>query len=165
MLDPTTPPEGKPRRAQSRPDGPPSPLEERGAELGIRFTRGRTITSNSHLALEAAEFAAERGDPWPFHKAMFRAYFEDLADIGSVDTVVRVGERVGLDAAALREALEMRRYREQADEGIARSQQIGVSAVPTFVINGRYGIVGAQDQQTFRQVIERVRQLPPESEA
>jgi predicted DsbA family dithiol-disulfide isomerase len=153
LLDPTTPPEGKPRRQMTKPDDPPTPIEQRAAGLGIRFTRGRTWTSNSHLALEAAEFAGEHGDARAFHRAMFKAYFEDLADIGDLETVVRVGVESGLPEAALREALTSGRYRDAVDEGIRWAQQVGVTAVPTFVLGGTYGIVGAQELPVFEEVL------------
>jgi predicted DsbA family dithiol-disulfide isomerase len=148
----------------SRPDGPPSPLEERGAGLGIRFTRGRTHTSNSHLALEAAELASEKGLSWEFHSAMLRAYFEDLDDIGNPETVVRIGGSAGLDTVELTEVLQSRRYRDLVDEGIAWSRSIGVTAIPTFVFGERYGMVGAQEYPAFEQMAARLgaRRRPPQ---
>lgn len=138
----------------TRPGDPPTPIEQRAAELGITFARGRTWTSNSHLALEAAAFAAEQGDPAPFHRAMFKAYFEDLADIGQIDVVVRVGEEAGLPAAELRAGLASGHYRAEVDEGIRWAQELGVSAVPTFVIDGKYGIVGAQEGEVFENFLQ-----------
>jgi predicted DsbA family dithiol-disulfide isomerase len=154
LLDPTTPPEGKPRRQMTKPGDPPTAMEQRATSLGINFTRGRTWTSNSHLSLEAAEFASEHGDAMRFHRAMFKAYFDDLADIGDLDTVVHVGAEAGLPETELREALTTGRFRETVDEGIAWAQQVGVSAVPTFVVKGRYAIVGAQDLPVFENLIQ-----------
>jgi predicted DsbA family dithiol-disulfide isomerase len=156
LLDPTTPPEGKPRRPQTRPDSPPTPLEERGERLGIRFSRGRTITSNSHLALEAAEFAAARGRGAEFDRRMFRAYFEDLEDIGRLETVLRVGRDAGLDEPELREVLVGAAFRASVDEDIDWARRAGVSAIPTFIFDGRNALVGAHEQEVLRQVVERV---------
>lgn len=155
FLDPSTPPEGKPRRQMTRPGDPPTVIEQRGESLGLTYTRGRTWTSNSHLALEAAEFAAEHGDAIAFHRAMFKAYFEDLADIGDLETLVRVGGQLGLPEAEMREALTAGRYRASVDEEIAWAQQIGVSAVPTFVVGGKYAVVGAQEAQVFEQILQQ----------
>ncbi len=137
------------------PDDPPTPIELRGESLGITYTRGRTWSSNSHLALEAAEFAAEHGAAIPFHRALFKAYFEDLAEIGDVETLVRVGGEVGLPADELREALTSGRYRAEVDEEIAWAQQIGVTAVPTYVLGGKYAIVGAQEPQVFENILQQ----------
>jgi predicted DsbA family dithiol-disulfide isomerase len=155
LLRPDTPPEGAPRQAQSA-GAPPSPVEQRGENLGLTFRRGRTLTSNSHLALEAAEFALEYGDPWRFHRRMFKAYFEDLDDIGKIENVVRIGADAGLDAASLQAALEDGRYRQRVDEGIAWSRQIGVTAIPTFIFDERLAVVGAHELPTFRDVMAQL---------
>ncbi len=85
---------------------------------------------------------------------MFKAYFEDLADIGDLEVVVRVGAEVGVPVAELREALRSGRYREEVDEGVRWAQQVGVTAVPTFVLDGRYGIVGAQEAPVFEDLLQ-----------
>lgn len=144
----------------TNPGDPPSHLELRGQELGITFTRGRTWTSNSHLALQAAEFAREHPQAWEFHRRMFKAYFEDLADIGSIDTIVRIADEAGLPAAELRSALEQGEFRSEVDQGIAWARSIGVSAVPTFVFGGRLAVVGAQPLEVFEQVVEQVLASP-----
>lgn len=92
---------------------------------------------------------------------MFKAYFEDLADIGNLETVVRVGAEAGLPEADLREALTSGRYRDAVDEGIQWAQQVGVSAVPTFVLGERFAIVGAQDASVFEDVLRQKFDRPP----
>ena len=139
-----------------QPDSPPSDMEQRGTSLGITFSRGRTFTSNSHLALEAAEYVADHAPDSDFHRAMFKAYFTDLLDIGKVDTVVEVGASVGIDAVDLRAALTSGAYRQQVDDGLDWSRDIGVTAVPTFVFAEQYGVVGAQDYQVFQRIMERL---------
>jgi predicted DsbA family dithiol-disulfide isomerase len=162
FLDPSTPPEGKPRRQQTRPGDGPTPIEERAAGLGISFARGRTWTSNSHRALEAAEFVAEEQPELelPFHRAMFKAYFEDLADITQIDTIVQAGAAAGVDEAKLRTSLTEGWYREAVDEEINWAYKAGVQAVPTFVIDGRFAVVGAQDLDVFRSVLQRLGKVP-----
>ena len=166
LLDPSTPPEGKPRRPQSAPDAPPSALELRGQSLGITFSRGRTFTSNSMLAHQAQEFAAEYEadhpgmDPLGFHRLMFKAYFTDLEDVGKIDTILRIGAEAGLPGAELREALESGRYEKQVEDGLAWARAVGVTAVPTFVFDERLGVVGAQDQAVFEQALAQVRSQP-----
>jgi predicted DsbA family dithiol-disulfide isomerase len=159
LLRPDTPPEGAPVRHYVPADAPPTAMEQRGERLGVKFNRGRELTSNSHLALEAAEFANENAeDPGLFYKRMFQAYFTDLEDISVLDNVVRVGAEAGLDADELRRALVEGRYRERVDEGIEGSRSIGVTAIPTFVFNEQYGMVGAQEIEAFRAMMEKLNQ-------
>jgi len=142
-------------------EAPPTPMEQRGEALGIKFTRGRETSSYSHLALEAAEFAFQYSeDPWGFHKRLFKAYFEELANIGDVDVLVRLAEEYGMHGPSLRAALEERRHEAQVDEGIAWSRAIGVTAIPTFVFNERMGMVGAQELPAFREMMQRVGNEP-----
>lgn len=136
-------------------------MEQRAAGLGIAFTRGRTWTSNSRLALEAAEFAGEHGDAMRYQRAMFKAYFEDLSDIGDIETIVRIGKEAGLPEGELREALTSGQYRDEVEEGIRWAQQVGVTAVPTFVLDGKYPIVGAQEGQAFEQLLQTKLGLSP----
>lgn len=161
LLDPSTPPDGKPRRQMTQAGDPPTAMEQRADSLGLTFTRGRTWTSNSLLSLEAAEYAAEQGLATEFHKAMFKAYFTDLSEIGSLDEIVRVGVSAGLPEEELRQVLTDRRYRDAVEEGINWARQIGVQAVPTFVLGGRFAIVGAQEGAAFEQVLREQLNVQP----
>ena len=135
-------------------------MEQRGMDLGIKFSRGRTITSNSHLALEAAEYAAETPHAAAFHRAMFKSYFDELEDIGKIDTVVRVGESVGLYGSDLRKVLETGAFRQQVDDGIQWAREVGVTGVPTFVIADKWAVVGAQDYNVFESLMAKLGQTP-----
>ena len=160
LLDPTTPPEGKARKPQTQAGDPPTRIEETGAELGLHFSRGRTWSSNSHLALEAAEYAAETPHAADFHRAMFKAYFDDLEDIGQIDTIVRIGESVGLEPAPLREILQARAYQGQVDDGVRWAREVGVTGVPTFIIDDRWSVVGAQDYAVFESLMKKLGKAP-----
>jgi predicted DsbA family dithiol-disulfide isomerase len=152
-----------PARRIVPPEAPPTPMELRGEALDIKFTRGREISSYSHLALEAAEFAFQysaHADAWGFHRRLFKAYFEELENIGDLDVLVRLAEECGQDAKSLREALLDRRLEAEVDEGIAWSRQIGVTAIPTFVFNQRLGMVGAQELPAFREMMQRAGNAP-----
>jgi predicted DsbA family dithiol-disulfide isomerase len=143
------------------PGDPPTALEQRGQELGLTYARGRTMTPNSHLALEAGEFAAEHPEKRDaFHRLLFKAFFTDLEDISDIGVLVRIGEAAGLPAAELRTALETRAFEKQVDDGINWSRSIGVTAVPTFVIDEEYGVVGAQPFEYLDAVLKQLGKIP-----
>ena len=158
FLDPTIPPEGRQRDPQTTADTPKSHLELRGEAAGIEFRRGRTFTPNSHLALQAGEWAQEHGtldQLHAYHRALFKAFFTDFEDLSDPDVLVRHAEEVGLDHEALRTALETKAYEEQVNQGIQHSYNIGVTGIPTFIINDQYAVVGAQDYEIFERVLEK----------
>jgi predicted DsbA family dithiol-disulfide isomerase len=153
LLDPTTPPEGKPYpyppevRAQRS-----GPMRAMAAEVDLTIA-DRDFVANSQLALQAAEYARDQGLFEPFHRAVFDAYFAEGRDIGQLDELRAIARAVGLDEAGLVAALEEKRYAERVLEDVTLASQIGITAVPAFIIGNR-AIMGAQPYDVFEQVME-----------
>ena len=101
--------------------------------LGMKL-RLPPVQPRSRKALEAAEFAREKGLYDEMHTALFKAFFEDGRDIGDVEVILDVAAPVGLDLGELRAALAEGRYTEKvlADEELSR--KLGVSSVPTMLV-------------------------------
>lgn len=162
LLDPSIPPEGRSRQPMTKPGDPPSHLETRGERSGLLFARGRTFTPNSHLSLELGHWAQEQGHDGDLHRKLFKEHFSDLGNLGDIDTLVRVAADAGLNGDEARDVLETRRYREAVDQGIEWAYAIGVTAVPTFIFNDRYAIVGAEEYPAFQRMMERLgHPVPP----
>jgi predicted DsbA family dithiol-disulfide isomerase len=162
LLDPTTPPEGKPRRQQTAAGDGPTHLELRAEAEGIRLSRGRTWTSNSRLALEAAEHVAEHHPDLSmmFHEAMFRSYFERLEDIGKLETILSVAEESGVPLEPLREVINDRAYQRDVEDGVKWAREIGVTGVPTVIFDEQYAVVGAQEWPVFDDLMRRIGASP-----
>lgn len=160
LLDPSTPLEGKPRKPMTRPDDPPTEMELRAESLGIKFSRGRTWTSNTLLSHEAAEYAHHQGKAAPYTRAMFKAYFEDLQDIGKQETVLDVGESVGLDRKQLKEVLDEGVFRQEVIDAIGWTRESGISGVPAFIFEEKWLIPGAQDHEVFASILQKLGKTP-----
>lgn len=117
-------------------------LNRAAKDLGLPFGR-RERTYNSRLAQELGKLAENRGCGQQFHMAAFKAYFADGLNIGLQSTLVDLGTSVGLSAEQIRDVLEKRTFKEAVDKDWLRSYQLGVTAVPTFMIDGK-SLVGAQ---------------------
>lgn len=96
---------------------------------------------------------------------MFEAYFTDLSDIGKIDTIVDAAEKAGIEPSPLRVSLEAREREESVQHSLALAHRLGVTAVPTFVIDERYAIRGAQDYEVFKDVLIRLGKEPSSEEA
>ncbi len=70
------------------------------------------------------------------------------------------GEGVGLDGAALREAVESSRYDEVIDENRRMASAAGIDAIPAHVFARRFLVLGAQPYDVLKQVVERIGAMP-----
>jgi predicted DsbA family dithiol-disulfide isomerase len=118
---------------------------------GLPYAR-RERTYNSRLAQELGKWGELAGQP-AIHAALYRAYFVDGTDIGSVDALVGVAERVGLPADEARRILHERAFRAAVDRDWAHARALGVTGVPTFVAGGR-AVVGAQPYEALEQLVQ-----------
>ena len=114
----------------------------------------RTHTYNSRLAQELAKWADSLGGFEAIHDAMYRAYFVEGKNIGDLDVLLDIADAVGLSRADARAVLEARKFKQQVDADWLKSQQYGVTGVPTFVANMQ-GVVGAQPYEVLVQLMEQ----------
>ena len=155
-LHPETPPEGRPLAdlfagrgfdvdaAQDR-------IAEVAASEGLPYGH-RTHTYNSRLAQELGAWAEEQPGGGAIHDALFRAYFVDGVNLARADELVRIAGSVGLPRDAARDVLERRTHKDRVDADWERSARLGVTAVPTFVFEGR-GTVGAQSYEALEELL------------
>jgi predicted DsbA family dithiol-disulfide isomerase len=128
-------------------------LNHTAQDLGLPFGK-RERTYNSRLAQELGKLAEEQGCGQQYHMAVFRAYFADGLNIGLQSTLLELGASVGLPDKQVLEVLEKRTFEDAVDKDWIRSYQMGVTAVPTFMISGK-SLVGAQPYEKLAQLMER----------
>ena len=158
-LHPELPPEGRDRgERQPRPEGHVNPIRQLAEDAGIPYQPSRHIP-NSHRSLEAAEFAREQGVFDAYHRALFNAYFGEGRDIGDSSVLSELGAAIGLEAAALKEALASGRYVAVVNESTEEARSSGITGTPTFIFERgerRLPIVGAQEYAVFQNVAQRM---------
>ena len=117
-------------------------LKQVARDLGLPFG-DRKMTYNSRLAQELGKWAEQMGKGEAFHDAVFRAYFADGHNIADANILGDVATSVGLDAKEAHDMLAARNFKEAVDTDWGRAYESGVTAVPTFFMNGQT-LVGAQ---------------------
>ncbi len=127
-------------------------LRTAGAPYGITFA-DRPFLSNSHLALQAAEFARDHGKFRELHTSLFTTYFSVGLDIGNIDILTELAEDAGLDAGAMRNALQDGTYLPRLEEAKQEAALRNVTSVPTFFLGDKKTIVGAQPLDVFRKTL------------
>lgn len=118
----------------------------------------RTHTYNSRLAQELGKWGdtTEHGDA--LHNALYRAYFVDGRDISNTDELVAIAAAVGLDPNSARAVLAERSFRAAVDADWEKSQDYGVTGVPTFAVLGM-GVPGAQPYEVLQRLVEKATEV------
>lgn len=126
------------------------------AATGLDYDFGALKHTKTLKAHELLHFAKEQGHQLELSERLFRAYFTEGRHIGRIDELVELATEVGLDAEAAREALESGRFAPAVQADIAQAGAYGISGVPFFVFEGKYGVSGAQPAEVFSQVLAQV---------
>ncbi len=148
-----------PEHIRARVNLPDNPLKQRAAKLGITMVEREQIPS-SRRAHECTEFARQQGKLEPFHASVLKAYWSEGKDLHDWTVLEAAATGAGLDAAAMRAAVEAGGLKAEVDRRVAAAHELGVNAVPTFLIGERYIIQGAQDYAVFKQAMERLGAAP-----
>jgi len=126
------------------------------AEVGLDYHYDDIRHTKTLLAHELMHFAKTQGKQLETAEALFKAYFVDGGHIGHVDDLVAIAESVGLDGAAAREALTDHRFAGDVQADLAQAVAYGIRGVPFFVIDGKYGVSGAQAPEVFAGALTQV---------
>jgi predicted DsbA family dithiol-disulfide isomerase len=88
--------------------------------------------------------ATEHGLGDQMKERLLRAYFTDGMLISDHDSLLTLGLQVGLPEDELRELLAGDRFAEEVRDDERTARELGITAVPTFVVDRSRGISGAQ---------------------
>lgn len=156
-LRPDTPPEGMdvPKHLSAQYAATSERLRQMARANGMEMVTPSRIP-NTRLAHEATEYARQRGKGFEFHHAVFEKFYGKGQDISKWNVLRAAAEEVGLDAEEMQRMVEAGTYTAAVQSEVDRAYQIGVTGVPTYILNDRYAIVGAQPYEVFRQALERL---------
>lgn len=158
-LRPDTPPEGMELPEyikRARDNGSEERLRMMAEMHGMSF-RSTDRIYNTRLAHEATEYAREHGKANEFHHIVFRKVYADGFDPAQWDVLRATAEEAGLDPDDMQTVVEGGKYTAEVAEQVNWAQRIGVTGVPTYVINNKYAIVGAQPYEAFKNALAQIK--------
>ena len=122
-------------------------------KAGLQYRFDLLQHTNTVKAHELLHFAKAQGLQHELEERLMSAYFTEGKHVGRIDDLVALADEVGLDADAAREALDSERYLPAVRQDQAQARAYGIQGVPFFVIDGQYGISGAQPPAAFENVL------------
>ena len=165
QLDPSAPTKAEPmlqyleRRFGPRARTLADNVAENGRSEGLvmDYDRGLAVnTLDAHRLMRLAEQEHGPEVQRAVAEGLFEAHFSTGRDIADPDVLAEIAADAGMDAQRVREYLASDEGTREVQAEIATAQQLGISAVPTFVFEEKYAVQGAQPTSTFLQALEAV---------
>jgi predicted DsbA family dithiol-disulfide isomerase len=111
------------------------------------------LTGNTLDAHQLLQLAKERGIQDAVLERLYRAYFSEQRSVFDRDSLVTLASEAGLDQREARDVLERDAYVDAVAADVREARSLGVNGVPFFVLDGRYGISGAQAAEVFTEAL------------
>ena len=164
QLDPAPVPPRLPiRQAMAAKVGDPRRVEQMLAHV-TAIARAERLALNYDRAVAANTFDAHRLVAWAaaqelqlnMIETLQQAPFADGADLGSPAELARLAGAIGLDARAAFAHLASPAGTDAVNADLAEARELGITSVPTFVVDRRFVIQGAQEPAALRSALEEI---------
>ncbi|WP_243299481.1 DsbA family oxidoreductase [Bacillus litorisediminis] len=131
-------------------------VSEMAQTVGLTYNLDMAIPTNTFTAHRLAQYAKSQGKEKEMVELLFKAYFTEGKHLSDHDTLVQLASEAGLDEQGVKAVLEGNDFSNEVHSNEMEAQQLGVTGVPFFVINRKYGISGAQPLEVFVETLEKV---------
>ena len=122
---------------------------------GLDYHLEGTVSGNTFDAHQLVHLAHQRGAQDDMIERLYRAYFVEQRSIFDQPSLVELAGDAGFDRDDAAAALRERRYAWAVDQDIDAARQLGITGVPFFVIDRRFGVSGAQQVDVFLDALKR----------
>ena len=163
FLDPSIPPEGLSREGYMKSKfghrdlkALHQPLVDAGTRDGVPYQLDKiTRTPNTLNAHRVIRWALQAGKQPQVVEALFCAYWRDGKDVGAIDVLAEIASSCGMDGSEVLRLLSLPTDAKEVMEEVQKAYELGVQGVPTFIIDQRYGISGAQEAEALADAIRQ----------
>ncbi len=125
----------------------------KAGKVRLVFKNFAFLGQESVWAAEAAYCAAEQGGFWAYHDKLFANQRGENRGAFSKSNLVRFARELGLKVEDFQSCLDSGRYRQKILDELQEGQAAGVTATPSFIVNGQ--LVRGADYLGLRALIEQ----------
>lgn len=130
-------------------------VTEIAASVGLKYDFANQIQTNTNKAHELLHWAKKFGKQVQLKERLMAAHFEEGLHVGRPEVLAQLAAEVGLDRAEALAVLESGEFSKAVKNDIAQASAYGITGVPFFVIDGKFGLSGAQETATFLEVLNK----------
>ena len=127
--------------------------------MGFTFRKeGRGRVWNTFDAHRLLTWAGEQGarQQRDLKMKLLESYHGEGRNPSDPEVLVDAAAAAGLDRAAAKEVLASGRYADEVRESERHFQSLGISAVPSVIVNNRHLIQGGQPPEVFEQALRQL---------
>ena len=133
-------------------------MQDTGRDEGIAFGNSPQAMSPNTLSAHVLMLWAREAhiDTNALAEKLFHAHHVACENIGEHAVLVRIAAELGMDPEQVRGDLAAGKDESRVQQMIRESSARGVSGVPFFIINDRYGLSGAQPPEAFLAAFDQI---------
>lgn len=132
-------------------------VKETAAGVGLKFDMQNIKPSNTFTAHRLIHLAKEANLQDKMKEALMAAYFEKGLNVSDHNELKKIAAEAGLNAQRVNEVLEGEEFAAEVRADMALADTYGITAVPFFLINDKYAIIGAQPTRHFIDTLDKIR--------
>ena len=137
-----------------------TPMLERvtglAAKVGLDYHYELQQHTNTVKGHQLVHYAKARGLQLEAKERLLKAYFVDGRHVGRTADLADLAAEIGLDRDDVVRSLDADEYLADVRADQRRAEELGIQGVPFYVVDGRYGISGAQDPEAFVRALSQV---------
>ena len=135
-----------------------APVLEHAALAGLNLKLEKIMkTPNTLSAHRLIFWAWQEGVQNAVVSAIFKAYFVEGKDIGENNVLVDISHNTGIDKILVDRLLKGTNDQELVIETDKGAREMGINSAPTFILNGKHVITGAQNVDFWSNLINEVK--------
>jgi predicted DsbA family dithiol-disulfide isomerase len=128
-------------------------MTEVAASVGLAYNFDALQHTNTGKAHQVLHLAKAHGLQPEMKERLLRAYFIEGRHLGHDEDLVDLCTEVGLGQQLVLDALRQGTYADDVRADLGRARAYGISGVPFYVIDQRYGVSGAQNPDLFARAL------------
>ena len=118
-------------------------------DVGLNYNFAEIKMTNTVLAHQLLHYAKAHGKQVEMKERIMAAHFVEARHVGRIAELADLATEIGLDRADVVRSLEAGEYLDDFNQDVAAAREYGITGVPFFVIDNKYGVSGAQDPSVF----------------
>jgi predicted DsbA family dithiol-disulfide isomerase len=124
--------------------------------VGLNYDFANMKMTNTAKVHQLLHYAKSKGKQLEMKERVLAAHFVEAKHVGRVADLADLAAEIGLDRDDVLRSLEANEFQEAFEADVAKAREFGITGVPFFVVDMKYGISGAQDATVFTGALETV---------